>query len=822
MKQRLAFLLLSTIINVASQAQQIRPADAAQIYNEIAQLKKLTHVLYLAAHPDDENTRLLAWLVNDRHIPTTYLSLTRGDGGQNILGSEQGAALGLIRTHELLEARKMDGAGQCFTRAIDFGFSKTPEETFKHWNQYTITSDIVRMTRKYRPDVIICRFPPDSRAGHGQHAASATLAEKAFQVAGDKLQYTEQLKYFSAWQPKRILWNTFRFSSTNTTSEDQFKIEVGNYSPLLGMGYGELAGKSRSIHRSQGAGTPSTPGVQKEYFTLVAGDTMANSLFDGLDITWNRVGRPEIGKQISVIQKQFDFTHPENSLPDLLDLRKKIETVKDEFWRVEKLKQLDDVILHAAGVMIDATTKQPQAVAGSTLPFQLRIISRSSVPIVFKNINWPQGDSLINFTLAYDSLYSLEHNVTIPVNQSLTEPYWMENPVSNKGQFPVNEDQLIGLPETPNRLTVNVSLTIGGTPYSIPVPLSYKKLDPKRGDIIEQLRIVPDVSIEPFASLLITKPDGSVNSLVRIHSFNDVKDATLTIYGNNKELLKIPKINFKNNSDTTIPFTITSAMSKSVKEDEYFLDMELTTDKKKYNKTLRLIQYDHIPTLQYFTPPAAKLIRNDWKVTAKKIGFVEGAGDYTATLLKLAGLQVEMLNDADLADAAKLKSFDVIITGIRAVNTEKKMSYWLPVLFQYVQNGGTLIMQYNTLQDLATTQLGPFPMTLSNKRVTEENAKVEFLLPQHRLLNYPNKITSDDFDNWVQERGLYFPSKWDEKYQTLFRMNDSGEEPLDGALLYAPYGKGHFIYSSLAFFRQLPAGNKGAIRLLTNMMSVGK
>jgi LmbE family N-acetylglucosaminyl deacetylase len=819
--RQLLYIFAGLILIQPATAQQVRPATSAQIYHEIAQLKHLTKVLYLAAHPDDENTRMLAWLVNDQHIPTAYLSLTRGDGGQNILGSEQGAALGLIRTHELLEARKLDGAGQFFTRAIDFGFSKTAEETFKHWNEYLLTYDVVRVIRQYRPDVIIARFPPDSRAGHGQHAASAIIAEKAFKLAGDKLQYTEQLKDYPAWQAKRLVWNTYRFSSTNTTADSQFKLEVGHYSPLLGMGYGELAGISRSIHRSQGAGTPSTPGVQKEYFSHVAGDTITSSLFDGIDMSWKRVGRPEIGQALDKILQQFDFTDPSKSLPALLALRKQIATVKDGYWRTEKLKELDQAILHASGLMLEAATRQPQAVAGGVLPFNLRVIARSPLPVQLLSVQWPMEDTAVNLVLAPDSLYSFDHYAAIPANEPVTQPYWMTD-LSTTSEFRISHDSLRGLPQTPNNLVAHVSMKIGEQPYTIPVPLSYKKLDPVRGDVVEQLRVVPEVSIEPYASLLITQPDGSLKTSVRIHSYADIAGATLRLFSDYKELIRIPGLDLRTNEDTTVSITISAAQSNKISKDDYYMDAELTAGGKKYNRTLRLIRYDHLPTLQYLTLPASKVIHNDWKVTAKKIGFIEGAGDFTVTLLRLAGLQVDVLRDADMLDASRLKSYDAIITGVRAVNTEKKMSYWMPVLLQYVHNGGTLIMQYNTLQDMSTTQLGPYPITLANKRVTEENAAIGFLDPAHRLLNYPNKITQADFSGWQQERGLYFPVKWDDKYQSLFSMNDSGEEPLTGGTLYASYGKGHYVYTSLAFFRQLPAGNKGAIRLLMNMLSVGK
>lgn len=304
-------------------AQQVRPSKSSDIYREIKTLKHLPKVLYLAAHPDDENTGLLSWLINDQNVETGYLSLTRGDGGQNLLGTEQGAALGLIRTHELLEARKLDGAQQFFTRAIDFGFSKNTTDTFKQWDENSIIADVVWVIRKFRPDVIICRFPPTAAAGHGQHAASAVVAEKAFKLAGDKTAFPDQLKYVNAWQPKRVLWNTFRFGGVNTTAENQLKVTVGQYDAQLGMGYGELAGLSRSLHKSQGAGTQSVAGIRTEYFAHVTGEPAKATLFDGVVKTWTSEGNADIDLALDKIISAFNFNNPDLSLPALLVLRKR-------------------------------------------------------------------------------------------------------------------------------------------------------------------------------------------------------------------------------------------------------------------------------------------------------------------------------------------------------------------------------------------------------------------------------------------------------------------------------------------------------------------
>lgn len=816
---RKLLLLQCLFISSFAVAQQARPAASGKIYGDMHKLNNLVNVLYVAAHPDDENTRLLAWLVNEKNIRTAYLSLTRGDGGQNILGSELGEALGLIRTHELMEARRLDGAEQFFTRAIDFGFSKTHEETFKHWPQKELTGDAVWVYRKFRPDVVICRFPPNTMAGHGQHAASAIIAANAFKDAGDRTKYPEQLKYFTQWQPKRLLLNTYKFGDRNTTAEDQFKLAVGQYIPSLGMGVGELAGQSRSIHKSQGAGTPSVPGMQIEYFKLVDGDTLTTSLFDGIDITWNRVGRPDIGTDIQKVIDKYDFMHPDASLPALLAVRKKIAAVSDDYWRKQKLAEIDQLILDCTGLMIELYTKQPQTAAGATLPFTLRMIARSHTPVKVTGIRWGYADTVMDQRLSFDTLLTFEHMLNLPAKEPATEPYWLASAPFSPAMYSIANDTVQGLPETPCNLFGVLHLDVAGTPFDINVPLSYKKLDPVKGDVVEQLRIVPAATVAFNSDILVVKQGSPVQVDVRVHAYSELRNGSLSITEGNgtKSIVEVASINLNQGADTIITVSVTPS------KDATQLKATVTTKDGKMAEAQHLIQYTHLPTLQYFKPAAAGIVQNTWQCTAKKIGYIEGAGDYIPALLRLSGLEVDVLKESDLTSAAKLKKYDAIITGIRAVNVEKRMAYWLPVLFEYANNGGTLVMQYNTTQDMSTTKLGPYPFTIaSDKRVTEEDAKITFIDPAHRLLTYPNKITDADFDNWVQERGLYFASKWDDHYTTLFSMNDAGEQPLNGGTLYTKYGTGHYIYTSLSFNRQLPAGNKGAIRLLMNMLSIGK
>lgn len=819
---RKVFCLMLACGTFLCRGQQVRPANSEKIYHEIGRLRHLVNVLYMAAHPDDENTRFLAWMANEKNIRTGYLSLTRGDGGQNILGSEQGEALGLIRTHELIEARKLDGAEQYFTRAIDFGFSKSFQETFLHWNRDSLVKDAVWVIRNFRPDVIICRFPPNTQAGHGQHAVSAIVAADAFKASGDASRYPEFAGQVAVWQPKRILWNTYRFGDRNTTSEDQLKLKVGQYEADMGMGSGELAGMSRSIHKSQGAGTPSVPGVQTEYFKYVDGDTAHQSLFDGIDITWGRVGRREIGVALKALQEQFDFMHPDASLPALLAVRKQITTVKDDYWRTEKLKEIDQIILDCTGFMAELYAKQPQSVAAATLPFTLHLIARSELPVIVTGINWLGNDSTYQIKLSGDSLYTMDRTLTVPAETPITQPYWLANEHPDKDLFTIQDYPLTGLPETPNHLAITVNLKVGSLAEQVIVPLSYKKTDPVKGDVVEQLRIVPDAVVSFANALLVAGKDGTVHTDISIHANKALTGAELLLTGDMVDAAAIHLPSLRANEDTTISVNIPKGKFNFNAKDEGVLKAGISVNGMMLNRSIHLIQYNHLPTLQYFTPATAKVIRNNWKCAVKHIGYIDGAGDHVAEVLRSTGLDVTILKESDIKNPARLQQFDAIVTGIRAVNVEKRMNIWMPYLLKYVEKGGTLVMQYNTLQDLSTTDLGPYPFTLSDKRVTEEDAAVSFNDPSARLLNVPNKIVAADFADWVQERGLYFAGKWDDHYKPVFSMNDKDEQPLSGSTLYAEYGKGKYIYTGLSFSRQLPAGNTGAIKLFMNMLSAGK
>jgi LmbE family N-acetylglucosaminyl deacetylase len=817
---RIFSLLILLCISFHLSAQQYRPLPSAEIFQKLQQLKVLGTVMYVAAHPDDENTRLISYLVHHDHVRTIYLSLTRGDGGQNILGNEQGSTLGLIRTHELMEARKIDGAEQLFSHVIDFGYTKSPEETFKFWNRKKLVQDVEAAFQQYKPDVIICRFPTTGEGGHGQHTVSAI-------VAGDAYKALEQMKESgnkdaNLWLPTRLLFNSFRFGDRNTTSEDQFKVPVNQYDPLLGEGYGEMAGRSRSVHKSQGAGTPQTVGISNEYFKLLAGKPISNSLYDNIDLSWGRVGRKEIGDHIQAVIDNFNFKNPSENIHALIKIRKEIVTVKDDFWKYNKLAEINDIIVSCAGIMIEALTDNPETVAGSTIPVTVNLISRSTANISVSNISFPaivEKGAIKETALANDSLLKFPFEIKLNETEPLTEPYWLQY-AATTGAYQY-DSVYAGAPEAANRLNAMISFKINGESFGANAPVSFKKLDPVKGDVVQRLRIVPAVSVTPIHSLFIFEPGSGKQAWLRLQVFQDIPQGSIQVKYNGKVINTVSLNPLKKGQDTLLSVSIPTNELDKPGEDNYLL-FSVLANGKEYNKSQHLIQYPHLPDLQYFTSSWMKVVKKDWKVAVKKIGYIEGAGDFVDGILSLAGLQVDRVPENSLSSAAALAQYDAIVLGVRALNTQKKINAWMPVLMKYVENGGTLLVQYNTNQNLLTNQYGPYPFTISRDRVTEEDAAVTFTDPAASLLHFPNEITTKDFDNWIQERGIYYPSGYEGHYKTLFSMHDTGEKPLESAVIYTPYGKGQFIYTSLVFFRELPAGNTGAIRLMMNLLSAGK
>jgi len=808
-------------------SQTAPPADLVTIEQNFKKLDVLGSVLYVAAHPDDENTRLLAYLAQEKHYRTGYLSLTRGDGGQNLIGNEQSELLGLIRTQELLAARRVDGAEQFFTRANDFGFSKGPEETLRIWDKEKVLSDVVWVIRKFRPDVIICRFPTTGEGGHGHHTASAILAQEAFAAAADPKRFPEQLKYVKVWQAKRLLWNTFNFGSTNTTAPDQFKINVGVYNPIIGKGYGEMAAESRSNHKTQGFGSAKQRGDSYEYFKTILGDAPKDDLMDGVNTTWGQVGNQALGDDIAVINKNFDPEHPDKSVPALVSLLGRMEKVPDAYWRDLKTKELSDLIAACAGLWFESYAEQPIYGLGESIVINSQVVNRynGKVSLQLGVATFENFDTLrIVKTTPIDGNSFLEKNKIQSFNMEIkaseiTQPYWLKS-AHNIGIYNIPAQILVGDPTNPPYPAMVFSFTIEGKTIDFERPIIYKHTDPARGELYEPLVIAPPVTANIEAKDYIFNSKQAQNVQIKLSSFTKA-GGSISIKPVDGWKISPDKIDFadKNKGDEwTVNFTVEPTDSKPKVS---VFEAVVTANGKPYSMGIQHINYNHIPNITLFPPSETKLINLDLKTSGKKIGYIAGAGDFVPDALRQVGYDVHQLTENEIMNG-DLSVYDAIVTGVRAYNVNARLAFEQPRLLEYIKNGGNLVVQYNNNNGLVTSNIGPYPFRPVNQRVTDETAKVTFVDPQSPVLNYPNKINDADFDNWIQERGLYFVSDIDPKYQTPLEMNDPGESPNKGSLIVGDYGKGRFVYTSLDFFRELPAGVPGAYRLFVNLLSKPK
>lgn len=806
-------LLLSSISTMG----QTAPAwNAAEIKLQLKKLNTLGSVLYIAAHPDDENTKLLGYLSKESLYRTGYLSLTRGDGGQNLIGNEQAEQLGLIRTQELLAARRIDGAEQFFTRANDFGFSKTQEETFTIWDRKKVLGDVVWVIRQFQPDVIICRFPADSRAGHGHHTASAVLAAEAFNAAADPKQYPEQLTKVKVWQAKRLLWNTFNFGGNNTTSEDQFKMDLGAFSPLLGKGFGEIAAESRSQHKSQGFGVPSSRGTSFEYFETIKGDKPVKSLMDGIKTDWSRVS--ENGKLDGVL-KAYNPEDPSASVPALIAFRKALKAMPDGYWKTLKLRETDKLILACAGIWAEAFSTSAEVVPGDMMGSNLQIINRSNLEVTLDKISINGKDTSIQQPLAYNKFTTFQKGLTVPAQTATSQPYWLREP-HPIGTYMINDQMLVGHPENIPALNVTFYVKVQDEVIAIERPFIYKFTDPVKGEIYRPLVIAPPVIASLSNQVFIFTKTAPQAVPVKLHSMKGNVSGSVSLQlpaGFKADKASIPYTLTGKGDETEVVFQV-SPIKVNGRNIVDTMTVAVSTNGKEYTSSMTTIQYDHIPSITIFPTASARLVTVDLKYNGRKLGYIPGAGDKVAESLRQVGYEVSLLGEKEIMQG-DLAQYDAIITGVRAYNTQDRLRYWQPRLLDYVKNGGTLLIQYNVSGSLATDQLGPFPFSLSRDRTTDETAPVKFLLPQDKVFTYPNEIAQRDFDGWVQERGLYFPSGVNSAYSKPFEMNDPGERSLDGSTIIANYGKGKYVYTGLAFFRQLPAGVPGAYRLFVNMIS---
>ena len=799
--------------------------SSSEILLGLKKLDVLGSVLYVGAHPDDENTRLLAYLAKEKLYRTGYLSLTRGDGGQNLIGNEQGVELGLIRTQELLAARRIDGAEQFFSRAFDFGFSKSTEEALQKWDKEKILSDVVWVIRKFRPDVIITRFPQDSRAGHGHHSASAVLAVEAFTAAADPNKFPEQLKYVKPWQAKRVIWNTFNFGGTNTTSSEQFTVDVGAFNPVLGKGYGEIAAESRSQHKSQGFGVARQRGAALEYFSTWKGEAPHAELMDGVNTGWARVkGGEAIQQKIESILQSYSLFAPGKSVKDLVELYRLISALPDDgYWKQQKLAEVQNLVEAASGLFVDATTNDAQVVQSDVIKLGFFLNNRNGNTIKLNRISISGFDTTLNVPLASNQNFSLNREIFVSSETPVSQPYWLKNEMK-EGHFEINDQQLIGNADNAPALSAVFSLNIEGQDFTVVKPVRQKYTDPVKGELYQPLTVVPPVVITPNKSLLLSASPGPQTTRFTVHAMKDIPKPQVKITAPKGWLAQnivyaSPDV-LKKGQEMDVDVTLQPVL-KDRETGKQPLLASVEIDKQSYSTLLRTISYDHIPTVNYFKAPVVNMLTLDLATNGKKIGYIEGAGDYIPTALQQMGYEVTVLDDNYLANG-NLSQYDAIITGVRAYNIKTSLSTYYNKLMKYIEDGGNLVVQYNTSSQVGPVRakIAPYPFDISRTRITDENAEMKILKPDHPVLNYPNKITPKDFEGWVQERSIYHAAGRDSHYETIFSMHDPGEADDEGSLIIAHYGKGTFVYTGLVFYRELPAGVPGAYRLLANILGL--
>ncbi len=830
MQKRILYFVILLFLYSLSQAQQPNKPNSSEIFESIQKLNFLGSVLYVAAHPDDENTRLISYMSNHVKARTAYLSLTRGDGGQNLIGPEIRELLGVMRTQELLAARRIDGGEQLFTRANDFGYSKHPDETLAIWNKDDVLSDVVWAIRKFKPDIIINRFNDDSAGKtHGHHTSSAMLSIEAFDLANDKNAFPNQLKQVSLWQPKRLFFNTswwFYGSQENFEKVDKsnmLSFDVGVFYPLKGVSNNELASLASSQHLCQGFGRITTRGSQIEYIEFLKGDFQeeSNNVFSGIDTSWNRIkGGNAIGTILNTVEENFDFRNPASHISELIKAYQLLNKIEDKHWKSIKMKELRSIIEACAGLYLEASAETNWATPNETVNLNIEVLNRSNKNILLESIKATNSVKISkNISLTENTKYNFKESIKISNSKQPTTPYWLTEK-GTLGMYKVNDKSLIGLPETPRAFKVDFNLLIDRVPITISKDIIYRYSKPDKGELYKPFEIIPEASAKISEKVIIFENDKQKDIEVIVKAGRDNLEGFVELcYPKDWNVYpEKQKVSIANKGqEQTLVFTVIPPKNQS----EGLISPLVYIGENSYSKELIEIDYDHIPFQTVLLPSESKIVRLNIKKKGKNIGYIVGAGDVVPESLRQIGYNVVIINPEDI-NSENLSRFDAIVVGIRAYNVVDELKFKQKLLLNFVEQGGNMIVQYNTNRGIKVTNIAPYNLKLSRDRVTDENAEVRFLAPQHSLLNFPNKITQQDFEGWTQERGLYFPNEWSQEFTPILSMNDKGETAKDGSLLVAKYGKGYYIYSGLSFFREFPEGVSGAYRLFANMLSIGK
>lgn len=860
-----AVLLLGAGVN--GQVRPIYSLGAAGLAQALGRLQTTASALHIAAHPDDEDSAVIARIARGDHARVAYLSLNRGEGGQNIIGTELLEALGVIRTEELLQARRLDGGEQFFTRAIDFGFSKTRAEAESRWDERTILGDMVRVIRMFRPLVIYSRFSGTSADGHGQHQLAGYLTPLAFTAAADPNEFPEQIKEgLRTWQTKKLYRGVgFR---PDPGAPPTLQIETGLFDPVLGRSYSEIANEGRSHHKSQEMGVIETKGPQRSgLIRLDAPAANERDIFEGIDTDVARLdalaGLPDaaVRRQLDRIAgsarsalKEYKPLGPGQIVPLLVEgLRATREArtivqslsahrnagAEADFLLSIKEAEFSDALVRAVGVQVDPLADAETVVPGTHVGVTVRVFfdRRQPVKVHDVRLNSPPGwevqqgtpgepdDSDNPFARFFRETptHAARYRVTVPPDAALSQPYYLDDP-RDGDRYRWDDSDPRGMPFEPPLFSARVTLDIGGASVEVTQPVIYRFADRVRGEIRRNVEVVPPVSVGLDAQLLII-PTGNAPSEQRLvarvtnHRAAETKGRLrLTLPpGWTASPAEAPFLLAAKGDRMSVPFTI--APSPYRRPGVFEVGAQAVIDGAHFSTDLREVAYPHIQTHRLYSPATATARVFDLTVAPVTVGYVMGSGDQVAEMIRRMGLDVTLIDDDTLA-AGDLSRFDTIVVGVRASEARPAFVANNARLLQYVERGGTLVVQYQQ-NDYVARRLAPFPAQM-NSRVTDETAPVAILAPEHPAFTFPNRIGPADFDDWVQERNLYAFTTFDPRYTPLLETADPGEPPQRGGQVHARVGKGHYVYTAYAWFRQLPAGVPGAYRLFANLIGLSK
>jgi len=845
------FLVLFSILPVKTQVRPVYDYGALGLDRSFKRLNNTKSVMHIGAHPDDEDSGLLAYLARGENARTAYLSLTRGDGGQNLIGSELFESLGIIRTEELLQARRLDGAEQYFTRAFDYGFSKTLVEAKEKWDEKIILCDAVRAIRSFRPLVVISRFSGTPADGHGQHQYAGYIAPLAVKAAADASQCVDAGQ---AWQVQKF----YVSQGFRETKEPALKINTGKYDAMLGRSYFEIAMEGRSQHKTQEQGVLELKGEKISGLNLV--DSAApvvereTSVFDGIDVSIRGIAKNTGNSEEPVARKLNELQNiieklteeglsKEKHLPLLAqgwkaayDAEWATRNPQTKFFLQKKQDEFAGAIKLAAGIQIEALSDRETVIPGEEFLTSVKVFFpnknlKVKEIVLDKPADWqlakteaPKNENQNSFRREVGNENAF-FNVKVSSNAPLTQPFWMENERSGY-LFDWKSDKNQNLPFAAPLVSANVKIEINGTEITLRQPLEYRFADDIRGEIRRELNVVPMLSVSLDQQLLVVQQSAKAETKRVVMSItnNSTKpvrgNASLNIVGAEKSDWKLsadkPTFELKSKGEkTAINFDIT--IPAKTKNGEYKIYAQAITGEGTSTTEMMTLAYPHIQTHRYYRRAESKINVLDLKTAPSKIGYIQGSGDRVAEAIRQMNFDVELLNESYLT-SGDLSKFDEIVVGIRAAQVREDFIANHQRLLDYVRNGGVLLVQY---QPPTYQSLLPFPAQIG-ARVVDENAAVTILEPTNPIFNFPNKISDNDFKDWVQERNLNSFSSFDSNYKPLLEAHDVGEAENKGGLMVAEIGKGKYIYCGYALFRQLPVGNSGAYRLLANLLSLPK